>query len=44
MTEQQWDKKLNISTCGRDDSASDEHHHPYEPTPYSVLERLAESG
>ncbi len=44
MTEQQWDEKLNIRTCGRDDSHSDEHHHPYEPTPYSVLERLAKSG
>lgn len=44
MTEQQWDKKLNVETCGRDDSHSDRHHHPYEPTPYSVLERLAESG
>jgi len=44
MTEQQWDKKLNIDTIGRDDSHSDQHHHPYEPTPYSVLERLAESG
>ena len=23
---------------------ADEYHHPYEPTPYSVLERLADSG
>ena len=44
MTEQLWDKKLNIDTIGRDDSHSDEHHHPYEPTPYTVLARLAESG
>jgi len=44
MTEQQWDAKLNIDTVGRDDTHSDEHHHPYEPTPYTVLERLAESG
>lgn len=44
MTEQEWDKKLHIDTIGRDDSHSDEHHHPYEPTPYSVLERLSESG
>ena len=39
-----WDRKLNIQTTGRDDSAADAYHHPYEPTPYSVLERLAESG
>ncbi len=39
-----WDRKLNIQTTGRDDSAADAYHHPYEPTPYTVLERLAESG
>ena len=39
-----WDKRLQISTTGRDDSASDEYRYPYEPTPYSVLERLADSG
>lgn len=44
MTEYQWDKKLNIKTTGRDASKEDVHHYPYEPTPYSVLERLAESG
>jgi len=44
MTEQQWDKKLRIQTCGRDDTNADEHNHPYEPTPYAVLERLADSG
>lgn len=43
MTEQQWDKKLKIHTCGRDDFHSDEYHYPYEPTPYTVLERLVES-
>ena len=42
--EKTWDKLLQIKTCGRDDTNADEHHHPYEPTPYSVLERLAESG
>lgn len=41
---ERWDKKLKIHTIGRDDSMEDEHHYPYEPTPYSVLERLAESG
>lgn len=38
------DAQLGISTCGRDEHAADDHHAPYEPTPYSVLERLAESG
>ena len=44
MTEKDWDKKLNIDTTGRDASKEDEYHYPYEPTPYSVLERLVESG
>ena len=39
-----WDKLLQIKTVGRDDTNSDEYHYPYEPTPYSVLERLASSG
>ena len=39
-----WDKLLQINTGGRDDTGADEYHHPYEPTPYSVLERLADSG
>ena len=38
------DKLLQIQTCGRDETNADEYHHPYEPTPYRVLERLAESG
>ena len=42
--EHNWDKLLQISTIGRDESNADEYHHPYEPTDYSVLERLAESG
>ena len=42
--ENNWDKLLQIQTCGRDETGADEYHHPYEPTPYSVLERLAESG
>ena len=40
----QWDKTLKIDTCGRIDGHADEYHYPYEPTPYVVLERLAESG
>lgn len=43
MNEEQWDKKLKIQTMGREDAHSDEYHYPYEPTPYSVLKRLAES-
>ena len=43
MTEHEWDRKLNIDTIGRDASAEDAYHHPYEPTPYSVLEGLADS-
>ena len=39
-----WDQLLRIKTCGRDEEGADEYHHPYEPTPYCVLERLAESG
>jgi len=42
--ENTWDKLLQIQTCGRDELGADEYHHPYEPTPYSVLERLAGSG
>ena len=41
--ENSMDKQLKIQTTGRDDSKEDTYHHPYEPTPYSVLERLAES-
>lgn len=44
MNEIGWDKKLKIHTIGRDDFGADEYHFPYEPTPYSVLTRLAESG
>ena len=39
-----WDQRLRISTAGRDDTNSDEYRYPYEPTPYSILERLADSG
>lgn len=42
--ENTWDKLLKIKTTGRDDSNSDQYRYPYEPTPYSVLERLANSG
>ena len=39
-----WDQRLKIKTAGRDDTNSDEYRYPYEPTPYCVLERLADSG
>lgn len=42
--ENTWDASLQIKTTGRDETNADEYHHPYEPTPYSVLERLANSG
>lgn len=42
--ETRWDKLLQIRTMGRDDSNADQYRYPYEPTPYSVLERLANSG
>ena len=42
--EHTWDQRLRIKTTGRDDSHADRYRHPYEPTPYSVLERLADSG
>lgn len=42
--EKLWDARLKIQTTGRDDTNSDEYRFPYEPTPYNVLERLADSG
>lgn len=42
--ENAWDLSLRINTIGRDEAGADQYHHPYEPTPYCVLERLAESG
>ena len=42
--ENPWDKLLQIKTSGRDDLNADQYHHPYEPTPYCVLERLVASG
>ena len=42
--EKAWDKLIKIKTTGRDASMSDQYHYPYEPTPYPVLERLANSG
>ena len=43
-SESKWDKLLQIKTSGRDALGADAYHHPYEPTPYSVLERLADRG
>ena len=44
MNELQWDRLLKIRTSGRDDSHSDSYRYPYEPTPYPVLVRLANTG
>lgn len=43
MTEREWDKRLHIHTIGREGEANP-NYSPYELTPYSVLERLADSG
>lgn len=42
--ENTWDKLLQIKTSGRDDTNADGYRYPYEPTPYRVLERLANRG
>ena len=42
--ETRWDRLLKVKTMGRDDSNADQYRYPYEPTPYTVLERLANSG
>lgn len=42
--EKTWDASLRIQTCGRDELGADEYHHPYESTPYCVLERLVGIG
>lgn len=42
--ELQWDKLLKIKTTGRDDTHSNQYCYPYEPTPYCVLERMANYG
>ena len=34
--ETRWDKLIHIRTMGRDDSHSDEHRFPYEPTPMEL--------
>lgn len=44
MKDLEWDKLLGIKTSGRDDTNADSYRYPYEPTPYSVLERLANEG
>lgn len=44
QNESKWDKLLQVKTTGRDESRADQYRYPYEPTPYSVLERLANSG
>ena len=44
LTEEQWERRLNIRTSGGSNHTADGENFPYEPTPYAVLVRLAESG
>ena len=44
MSEQWWEKKLNIRTAGKVDHFIEEACNPYEPTDYCILETLADSG
>lgn len=44
LTSDKWEKKLNIETQPARHEKDDNNHSRYEPTPYSVLERLSESG
>ena len=44
LTESQWERKLNIRTGAANSHVADGENYPYEPTPYSVLLRLAGSG
>ena len=44
ISERKWDERLNIVTTGLSASHADLNHNAYEPTPYSVLGRLVESG
>ena len=44
VSERQWDERLRIVTTGLDASHADVNHSAYEPTPYTVLGRLVESG
>lgn len=43
-SEIQLDKILKIKTTGRDDTNSNYQNFPYEPTPYSVLQSLINTG
>ena len=42
--DREWDEKLGIITAGAGEDSPDTVNFRYEPTPYAVLERLAESG
>ena len=44
ISEREWDRRLGIVTTGLDATHADLHHNAYEPTPYTVLGRLVESG
>ena len=42
--DREWDEKLGIVTAGAEGDSFNQVNFRYEPTPYAVLERLAESG
>ena len=42
--DREWDEKLGIITAGAGADSKDTVNFRYEPTPYAVLDRLAESG
>lgn len=42
--ELEMDRVLGVRTTGRDESHASVDNNPYEPTPYPVLERVANSG
>lgn len=44
IIEDNWEKLLNIHTTGTDIGDYDPHKHPYEATPYEVLEKIYLSG
>lgn len=44
LHEHEMENLLHIRTTGRDETLFDGDHHPYEPTDYRVLERLANTG
>ena len=42
--DREWDRHLRIDTAGLDEREANADRARYEPTPYAVLERLADAG